>query len=309
MCIFVNPVLNVFATKIFGRLTGKGTQFLVYKMSYESEVLNAMILPLPTALDAGEDSVRFIDLSQYSEFFTDLAQAWPYEDAGGIGCGGPKSAACDKAVLAVHEVGDYVASFVPTLDDFDRLDQQFVIPRETWDKIPEYSNYGFVVFQLKELVANTHPMAFEFETRMEKIFFPTVHIHDGEVHDEEHFDHVLIAQHAGLDSFVGSYINQDVIDEHTGFVRSKGPAREFADIGKSKGTLRADLLLHRKDLQGRLKNQDMVYQVAGDPLVKSFSWRKLTWVAPWVFGFGAVAWFFNRRSKIRRQKDASSGEQ
>src|SRR5690606_16069404 len=108
--------------------------------------------------------------------------------------------------LAVHEVGDFVASFVPTLADFRRLDPQFVIPQESWDKIPEYSDYGFAVFQLKSLVGNPHPMAFEFTTRWpDRIFFPTVHIHDGEVHDREEFDHTLYLQHPEFDRVVGTY--------------------------------------------------------------------------------------------------------
>ena len=308
MCIFSNPILNVFATKIFGRLTDKGTQFIVYKMSYESEVPNAMILPLPTALDAGEDGVRFIDLKEYGEFFSDLAKAFPFRPTGGIGCSASNIKAASDS-LVVHEVGDYVASFVPTLDDFERLDPQFAIPRKTWDKIPTYSDYGFVVFQLKKLIADSHPMAFEFETRLDEIFFPTVHIHDGEVHSEEEFEHLLVAQHAGLDSVAGAYINADVVDKRTGFVRSKEPAKRFSNIAKSKGILQADLLLHQKELHGRHKNEDMVFQIAGNPLVPSFNWRKFIWVAPWVFGLGAVAWFFNRRGKIRREKQLTSGDE
>jgi hypothetical protein len=80
-------------------------------------------------------------------------------------------------------VGNFVASVVPTVEDFRRLDPQFSISPEIWGKIPDYQDYSFVVFQLEELKGRPHPMAFEFETRhQENLFFPTVHIHDGEVH-------------------------------------------------------------------------------------------------------------------------------
>ena len=62
-------------------------------------------------------------------------------------------------------------------------------------------------------------MAFEFETRLKnEIFFPTVHIHDGEVHKREHFDHTLYLQNAEFDNVVGKYKNHNVNDKQTGFV-------------------------------------------------------------------------------------------
>ncbi len=48
-----------------------------------------------------------------------------------------KSVATSLGALSVQQVGDYIASFVPTMADFSRLDPQFLIPKETWDKIPE----------------------------------------------------------------------------------------------------------------------------------------------------------------------------
>ena len=59
--------------------------------------------------------------------------------------------AAPQAALKVHSVGKFVASFVPSQSDFDRLDPQFVIPKESWAKLPEYQDFGFAVFQLKEL--------------------------------------------------------------------------------------------------------------------------------------------------------------
>ena len=186
MCCFAKPVIDVGKTGIFGRLSGEGTQFLVYEMEYESRVPNAMILPLPTAKNATEESVNFIDLSNYKDIFKDLNRAFPAiaPPPSKNATRGALDSAMASKTLEVQEVGDFVASVVPTVNDFERLDQQFVIPKKTWEKIPRYEDYSFAVFQLKELKGKPHPMAFEFKTRFEdKIFFPTVHIHDGEVHD------------------------------------------------------------------------------------------------------------------------------
>ena len=97
------------------------------------------------------------------------------------------------------EVGSFVASFVPTVKDFSRLDEQFRLPDGTWDKLPAYKDYGFAVFKLKKGEQKVHPMAFEFpRADKTRLFFPTVHIHDGKVHDQAGFDHVLYCQ--GVDT-------------------------------------------------------------------------------------------------------------
>jgi hypothetical protein len=94
-------------------------------------------------------------------------------------------------------VGAFVASFVPTLADFARLDPRFRIPPGTVDSVPGYSDYGFAVFQLGATNGRSraHPMAFEFSTRdPERLFFPLLHMHDGQLHPDAAFDHVLYAQ-------------------------------------------------------------------------------------------------------------------
>ena len=49
MCMFTRPVVSVADTRIFARLTGNGTQLLVYEMSYAAAGDLAMVLPLPVA--------------------------------------------------------------------------------------------------------------------------------------------------------------------------------------------------------------------------------------------------------------------
>lgn len=307
MCCFAKAVLHVARTRIFARLTSTGSQLLAYQMEYKSEEPNAMILPLPVALaddDAPptDEAVRFIDVSEYEEFFDDLETGFPYVAPPSIGCAMPL---CDSAAaggLTVHEVGNFIASFVPSLSDFDRLDPAFVIPKETWDLIPEYSDFGFAVFQLKQLEGKPHPMAFEFPTRLKQVFFPTVHIHDGQVHEEEDFDHVLYLQHAGFDSVVEDYKNYDHVDRHSGFVRSKWPASGYFPAERSQGLVEPSLLVHRTTLRGSLENADRVFAIQGDPLTPHLNWRRLLGYWPWLVAVGGIGWFLNRRSRLIKRK-------
>jgi hypothetical protein len=51
------------------------------------------------------------------------------------------------------------------------------------------------VFQLAPGKVTVHPMAFTFPTRApERLFFPTVHVHDGRFHTTAKFDHALYYQ-------------------------------------------------------------------------------------------------------------------
>jgi hypothetical protein len=92
-------------------------------------------------------------------------------------------------------VGDFEASFVPTVKDFSRLDERFRPPPEAWSKLSDYKTFGFAVFKLKSGAMRIHPMAFSFPRQDTKaLFFPTVHIHDGKVHPKARFDHALFCQ-------------------------------------------------------------------------------------------------------------------
>ena len=308
MCIFSKPVLSVTSTNIFGRLLDNGAQYLAYQMKYSSKELNAMILPLPVTTPADEKSLEFISLKEYDSFFNDLNNGFPVEAPlfDGIDSALPsRGMAKQKKKLKVVEVGEFVASFVPSLDDFDRLDDQFVVPRETWALIPAYADYGFAVFQLKSLEGKPHPMAFKFKSRLEnRVFFPTVHIHDGEVHEEEDFDHTLYLQSASFDSVAGDYQDRDVVVPATGFARSKWNAGGFCDAEKSQGLVIADRLVHRKVMKGNLANTDIVANLDEDTLkrAKTISQLKVpAAVASGTIGLAGLGWFFHRRNKVRNK--------
>lgn len=258
MCCF-SAKTEVHGTTIFARMAKPGTQVLAYQMTYSADTPTAMILPVPVALPAREDSLRFKTLKDYPTFFADLERGFPEimrHSRGAKGAPEPQAIAA-AAPLAVHEVGDFVASFVPSVADFGRVDARFAIKKDVWDKIPAYKDYGFAVFQLKELKGSPHPIAFEFDSRHDStIYFPTVHIHDGTVHEKDDFDHALYLQAGVADQHAGEYEGPDAVDGATGFVRSKGPAKEFADASKAQGMLDPDLLVHKITMRGSLPNRD-----------------------------------------------------
>ena len=193
MCIFSQPVELVSDTHIFARVAN-GTQFLAYEMKLSTPMENAMILPVPIAHGAEEDALEFISLENYPDFFDDLDALFPTEEL--VSAGLDLALAEAPATLTVHRVGSFEASFVPTISDFSRLDPRFNLSPEAWEALPQVHDYGFAVFQLVAGEAShIHPMAFSFPTRSpDRIVFPTIHVHDGEVHARADFDHRLFCQ-------------------------------------------------------------------------------------------------------------------
>jgi hypothetical protein len=248
MCCFSGPVQDVANTKIFARATEHGRQVLAYQMSFSTASDVAMILPLPIPRGAADGAVRFIDLEGYPDFFDQLKAGFP-EPPSRSPSNGPfaKTAAAALAPLPVEEVGSFEASFVPSIKDFTRLDAGFRMPGGVWERLPQYRSFGFAVFKLKKEAHTVHPMAFEFpRADGGKLFFPTVHIHDGAVHAEASFDHSLYCQSKGHAFARGDWRE------------SPQPAGAFADVGRAKGLLDKSSHCYLKRLSGTLKNQDTV---------------------------------------------------
>jgi hypothetical protein len=156
------------------------------------------------------------------------------------------------AKLEVVQVGSFEASFVPTVNDFSRLDERFRLPANTWAQLPGYSDHGFAVFKLKSGNAKVHPMAFSFPRRdPNALFFPTVHIHDGKVHPKADFDHALYCQPSA-----------NAQPEIHGWEESYANACRFMQVDKAKGLILADQHCYRKELRGRLPNRDTLVGMA-----------------------------------------------
>ena len=250
MCCFSGPVPEVQNTRIFARMGERGNQVLVYQMAVEVPENLAMILPVPVAKGSGEQALRFLDLSKYPTLFADLnalfpvpkARSYGNEPFGGVERGGGR--------LAVIAVGAFEASFVPSVADFHRLDARFRLPEQVWDELPGYAGYGFAVFKLKPGKGEAHPMAFAFPSAdPKKLFFPTLHIHDGKVHDEERFDHTL-------------YFQGNRADAGGGWEESPGLAQSRVKWQLTQGMVRPERHVLRRTMRGRFPNGDVVVALA-----------------------------------------------
>lgn len=246
MCCFSGRVEKVADTKIFARASKDGRQYLVYSMKFKADDAVAMILPLPVPKEPKEDAVKFINLEKYERFFDDMENGFPKPASE------PPTRSLDgqrpKPALKVVEVGSFEASFLPTVKDFSRLDKRFRLPDDVWDKLGQYRDYGFAVFKLKAGEQKVHPMAFEFPRRdATKLFFPTVHIHDGKVHDKAGFDHALYCQIAEGESL-------PMFD----WTESPSHAVNFMKIDKTEGIVEKDAHVYLRAMRGKLKNEDVL---------------------------------------------------
>jgi len=238
MCCFSGPVTKVESTKIFARMTARGRQVLAYQMKVAADAEVAMILPIPVPPRLPDDAVRFISLEGYPTLFDDLDKLFPVPQPAGVTFGIPQA-------LVVHEVGAFVASFVPSLADFTRLDPRFRVPVGTLDRAPIYSDWGFAVFQLRRHAGLTtiHPMAFEMPTRFDQLFFPTVHVHDGSLPARAVFQHELYAQHVATGPGSSWW--------------PAGPAlRTVLDVPRAAGVLDPDATVAKLALYGERENVD-----------------------------------------------------
>ena len=248
MCMFSRGVESVSHTKIFARTSTGVRQYLVYSMNVRSKEELAMILPIPVPKGTPDDAVKFISLQEYSNFFTDMATGFPKPKA--PASKGPPSRGESLSLpkpLAVVSVGSFEASFVPTIGDFSRLDERFRLPEATWNALPAYRSFGFAVFKLKTGEQRVHPMAFEFpRANPAKLFFPTVHIHDGKVHARAEFDHTLYCQAPGKSLSM------------SGWNESPRLAGQFIRAERAAGMVDPNDHCYERIMRGMLRNEDIL---------------------------------------------------
>ncbi len=265
MCLFTEEIEEVSDTRIFARMAGD-TQILVYEMTFSSQEDLAMVLPIPVLAGAEEDAVHFISMEDFPDFFNWLDELFPVVFGGmeedDLEC---LDAPVAASILKVHKVGCFEASFVPKRKDFERLDLRFRLPDKVWDQFADYDDYGFVVFKLKRGDNQAvHPMAFSFPTRQPgKLFYPTVHVHDGEFHEKAGFDHTLYAQ-APVE-IRGWEPSEWCLGEELFEMPSDPDERKFMGLEQKErwspvaelNVVELDRSCHRKTIRGMHKNEDI----------------------------------------------------
>lgn len=254
MCIFTGKVDVVNNTNIFCR-GDNGMHILVYQMSAEINEDMAMILPVP----AGEqdDAIEFINLEKYEDFFSDMDEL--FDDPYAKSLGDFVGVASSRSMLKVHDVGNFVASYVPRMKDLERLDEQFRLPEDCFVNLPDYDNFGFAVFKLKpgRWRSKRQAMAYKFKsTHPEFLFYPTVHIHDGEVPMKADYDHVLYFQPG--DNF--KTLEWD---------RAYFPPKAQMEIDLCQGLVDPDIHIERFRVRGNHVNHDHMINLEGEVIYNS----------------------------------------
>lgn len=255
MCMFSRHVRSVSSTSILVREVTRGNHALVYSMAVDAREPVAMILPVPVLKGSGDDAIIFVNLQDYPDFFRDLDKCFERERGGHRQLRGmAKSLNRDK--LVVHSVGGFVASYVPSVPDFDRLDEQFRLPIAIWDQLPKYQDYGFAVFQLKaEAKLNKiHPMAYTYPAdNPDQLFFPTYHIHDGDLESEAEYDHMLYYQPS--ETFPH-------FERNKAFVAGDYLPTAFMSLEKTKGLVAEEPIVRRR-VNVRMLNCDHIVESNG----------------------------------------------
>ena len=251
---------------------GLGTYFYLPKLEShrEAQLWDAVLVATEERLALPRGTLRAtvlietlpaaFEMHGYATLFDDLDRGFPE-----ITLSLPKSrsllarSAPAPAPLKVHKVGAFEASFVPSLADFNRLDPRFRMSDAVWRALPQYADWGFCVFKLIDLKRRwfggadrrtIHPMAFEFPRRdPSRLFFPTVHVHDGAVHEEAAYDHTLYyqAEHA-LPANLGAWLTQT----------SPTAAQAFLDVPRSAGIIDGAAPVHRLGITGNQRNTDVL---------------------------------------------------
>jgi hypothetical protein len=193
-------------------------------------------------------------------FFESLGALFPSRFTGLA----PQTLRAPRQILAVHDVGAFEASFVPTPEDFERLDPRFRLAPSIVNALCARERFGFAVFQLRGLAPGAprpwwrrvlssasspsprpqafHPMGLTFRSRApESLFLPTVHIHDGTLPDTATFDHTLFAQGA--------------IDEEQWDPSASPPHDDL--VQRAKGLLAGAEVVWRRDMKGEFPNRDV----------------------------------------------------
>lgn len=275
MCCFSRPVRFVGKTRIFARGLPGGDQLLVYAMDLDIDEELAMVLPIPVPQGSADDSVTFVDLQGYASFFEDLESAFPpdYSTSPQPKSRGLMRSAPAKPKLVVHDVGLFEASFVPTREDFSRLDARFRLPEGVWEKLPKVASFGFAVFRLKpkkrgflglgSSMQSVHPMAFRFPRRdPSALFFPTLHVHDDEVAATAAFDHGLYCQADG------------VLGATLGWTPSHAPLGESVAVDRARELVDGARGAFRLGLNGTRPNEDFVLRAPAGLTLDDLSGRE-----------------------------------
>lgn len=178
MCIISASVNSVSNTKIFvAPYDDDHRQIIVYSNEVDTHVRNnTMILPVPNP-----QSVELLDFSHYPQFFSDCAASFRDMGSRSFALANSLSRSAPSDPLPVFNVGSYIATIVPSVSEFRRLDtNHFTINDEVSAMLSRQYDptFGFIVCKLRIGSHRYHPFAYtHYIHDSHHVFVPTYHYH------------------------------------------------------------------------------------------------------------------------------------
>lgn len=191
MCIVFSQQkdrVEVHGTKIFVAPDMEGRQLTVYEnlvalpgkkgtAKAGGPPNNAMILPVPCG------RVQVLDLSKHKAIFKSLSLAFPKETQEQARNKSRSVGGNAAEKLVVKEIGDYLVSVAPRLEDLGKIDPKHfsVVPGVVDLLGKHYADFSFVVCRFKDCVTEGSPIGYVHERLADgRLFIPTRHSHGGE---------------------------------------------------------------------------------------------------------------------------------
>ncbi len=249
MGIFTRPVRVAGATNIFARAAKDGRQFLAYNFRYEAADDFALILPLPTPPETLPTDVRFIDLSGYDSFFSDLRHGFPELEREA-----EKVSLTDRIIEKVRDWLDIdptraAITFAPNPAALSHIADEFQVTPAVRRALDRFGATGCVCLKLTAGANRVPPLAIEFPRRQpDRLFFPTA-LAAGDVYEARaSFNYHLFGQLPHCPPTWRSSTSSG--DERLRL------ARDWLKVDKSSGLLAPDLPIVWQRLSGLHDNLD-----------------------------------------------------
>ncbi len=175
MGIFSTPVRVASTINFFARASADH-QFLACNFRYEAATPVTLILPLPTPPDAPANSVRFINLSGYDDFFRDMRRGFP-----DLTSETSKQSFTDRLREKVRDWLDLDTTqiefaFFPNRSVLAEMREHWPVSDAVWTALEPYATCGLVGLKLEAGANRLPPIAFEFPRRNRtELTFPTAH--------------------------------------------------------------------------------------------------------------------------------------
>jgi hypothetical protein len=177
MCIISGPVISVNSTKILCIPSKDGKrQLIVYKNAVATPDSNAMCLPCPNP-----QTVEFEHVAKdiFSQCDSSFERVYPRSSGGPtLSAGGMWGT---RSKLEVKSHGSYDVVLVPSMDDLDRVPEDFTtLTSEVVQflKSSYQSGFGVVLCRLKRGSTDYEPFAYSHQMQSSgELFFPTKHFH------------------------------------------------------------------------------------------------------------------------------------